>query len=229
MHFNLWFNTGSELLATVSSRVNRLETFTFVVFANQDLNQISSNPPQQQDDGSVAKTTDWDPKDLKVKSKCASSFRLNFRLAWALRKPPIGKPSPALTFIQHGEDRGFTNGHADQHSGEQADPQQRGADTSRQGQRGSPQCLFSWCAPMCLPEGKEQKSLWKSAHKINYSSPPFLIEIAQLFFSCVPVFKEKPERHKFTLWTNSLENFSLKNKAGFELHRRGLKKSIWNH
>lgn len=129
MHFNLWFNTGSELLATVSSRVNRLETFTFVVFANQDLNQISSNPPQQQDDGSVAKTTDWDPKDLKVKSKCASSFRLNFRLAWALRKPPIGKPSPALTFIQHGEDRGFTNGHADQHSLENKQTHSKGVQT----------------------------------------------------------------------------------------------------
>lgn len=103
MHLNLWFNTGSELQATVSSRVNRLETFTFMGFANQNLNQISSNPPQEQDDGSVAKTTDWDPRDLKVKSKCAGSFRLNFRPAWALRKPPIGKPSPVLTFIQCGE------------------------------------------------------------------------------------------------------------------------------
>jgi len=41
----------------------------------------------------------------------------------------------------------------------------------------------------------------------------------------VPVFKEKPERYKFILWTNSLENFSLKNKAGFELHRRSLKEA----
>ncbi|PKU36778.1 hypothetical protein llap_12918 [Limosa lapponica baueri] len=57
----------------------QLETFTFMSFANQNLNQISSNPPQEQDDGSVAKTTDWDPRDLKVKSKCAGSFRLNFR------------------------------------------------------------------------------------------------------------------------------------------------------
>ncbi|EOB06200.1 hypothetical protein Anapl_01267 [Anas platyrhynchos] len=79
---------------TVSSRVNRLETFTFVVFANQDLNQISSNPPQQQDDGSVAKTTDWDPKDLK-----------------------------------HGEDRGFTNGHADQHSLENKQTHSKGVQT----------------------------------------------------------------------------------------------------
>lgn len=145
-------------------------------FANQNLNQISSNPPQEQDDGSVAKTTDWDPRDLKVKSKCAVSFRQNFRPAWALRKPPIGKPSPDLKFIQCGEDGGFAKGAVSSSvpSGDPADPQQREADISRRWPRGSPQRLFRWCAPMCLPEGKKKKkrkSLWKSARKINYSSP----------------------------------------------------------
>lgn len=75
-------------------------------FANQNLNEILSNPPQEKDDGSfvkkifvkktmdflskrsfvkkifdVKKTMDWDLRDLKVKSKCASSFRLSYRPA----------------------------------------------------------------------------------------------------------------------------------------------------
>ena len=43
--------------------------------------------------------------------------------------------------------------HPVQQSGDPADPQQRDTDTSRQGQRGSSQRLFRWCAPMCFPEG----------------------------------------------------------------------------
>lgn len=88
VHFNLWFNTGSEFQPPGFKP--SLSQLCQLVFTSNTIQPTSGT-------GSVAKTMDWLPRDLKVKPK--SFFRLNFSSAWALRKAPLGKSSPTLIFF----------------------------------------------------------------------------------------------------------------------------------